>query len=152
MRAHETGLFGVFKHPDVFALFAPDNGAKQSSRVPSGRASTVSIIWSTVCWLISLPHCGQCGTPMRAYKKAQVVADFGYCAYGRTGVIAGGFLVDADGGGQAVNGIHIGLVHYAQKLAGIAGHTFNIASLSLGVNGIKSKGRLTRARQSREDY
>ena len=26
-------------------------------------------IWSTVCWLMTRPHTGQCGMPMRAYRR-----------------------------------------------------------------------------------
>ena len=37
--------------------------------VPSGSAITASMIWSMVCWVIGLPHFGQCGRPMRAQSR-----------------------------------------------------------------------------------
>ena len=44
-------------------------GAITWMRVPAGRASTLSTIWSTVCWVISLPQTGQCGIPTLAYNS-----------------------------------------------------------------------------------
>jgi len=48
-------------------LRARTTGASTCMRVRSGSARIWSTTWSTVCWRISLPHSGQCGTPARAY-------------------------------------------------------------------------------------
>ncbi len=44
-------------------------GASICILVPFSKAITVSVISSTVCMEISLPHMGQCGTPVRAYSN-----------------------------------------------------------------------------------
>ena len=44
-------------------------------------------------------------------QQAQVVVYLGHCAHGRARVVAGGFLLNRNGGRQAFNHIHIGLAH-----------------------------------------
>ena len=44
-------------------------GARSCILVLSGSPIITSTIWSTVCFLISLPQFGQCGTPTLAYKR-----------------------------------------------------------------------------------
>ena len=44
-------------------------GASTWKRVRSGRRMTSSTISSTLCWLMGRPQTGQCGTPMRAYRR-----------------------------------------------------------------------------------
>jgi hypothetical protein len=46
-----------------------------------------------------------------AIEQSQVVLDFGHRAHGGTRVMAGGFLVDRNGRGEALDRIHIGHVH-----------------------------------------
>gem|GEM_PF-6876929 len=45
--------------------------------------------------------------------------DFGNGSYRGAGVVTGGFLVDADGGAQPLDGVDIGFVHDAEELTGI---------------------------------
>jgi hypothetical protein len=52
----------------------------------------------------------------------------------------GGFLLNGNGRGQALDVVQIGLVHAAQKLAGISGEALHIAPLPLGKNRIKGQG------------
>ena len=78
-----TGSLRSYTSPSTRARTNPDRRAASNSfwcspflprttgariwiRLPAGSASTWSTIWSTVCCLISRPHTGQWGTPMRA--------------------------------------------------------------------------------------
>ena len=84
-------------------------------------------------------------------QKAQVVVDLGDGADGRTRVAGGRFLVDGDGGREALDEIDVGLVHLAQELAGVGGEGFDVAALALGVDRVEGQGRLPRARETGED-
>ena len=70
-------------------------------------------------------------------QQAQVIVNFGHRAYGGARVVAGGLLLNADGGRQPFNQVHIGLVHQLQKLARVGGQAFHIAALPFGVKGVK---------------
>ena len=85
-------------------------------------------------------------------QQAQVVVNFGHRAYGGAGVVAGGFLLNADGGRQALDQVDIGLVQTAQELTGVGRQTFHVAALALGVQGVKRQARLARARQAGDHH
>ena len=46
-------------------------------------------------------------------EQAEVVVDLCHRSHGAAGVFGGGLLLDGDGWGEAVDGVHIGLVHLA---------------------------------------
>ncbi len=64
--------------------------------------------------------------------------------------MAGGFLVDGDGRRQALDGINIGFVHLAQKLAGIGGQTLHVAPLALSKDRVEGQGALAAAADAGE--
>jgi hypothetical protein len=66
--------------------------------------------------------------------------------------VAGGFLLNADGGRQAFNQVHIGLVQAAQELAGVGREAFHITALAFGIQRVKREARLARTRQTRDDH
>ena len=61
------------------------------------------------------------------------------------------FLIDGNGGGQSGNFFDVRFLHSAEKLSGVGGQTFNVASLAFGKNGIKSQTRFARAGKSGKD-
>ena len=65
--------------------------------------------------------------------------------------MAGGFLLDGDGGRQALDQIHIGLVHQLQKLARVGAQAFNITALAFGIQGVESERRLARTAEPGDD-
>ena len=85
-------------------------------------------------------------------QQAEVVVDLGDGAHGGAGVFAGGLLVDGDGGGEAVDVVHIGLLHLAQEHAGVRGEGLHIPALPLGVDGVEGQAGLARAGEAREHY
>ena len=85
-------------------------------------------------------------------QQAEVVVDLRHRAHGGAGVLGGGLLVDGDGGGQAVDVVHVRLLHLAQEHAGVGGEGLHIAALALGVDGVKGQGGLARAGQAGEHH
>jgi len=77
-------------------------------------------------------------------QEPQVVVDFGYGPDGGTRVPGRGFLVNRDGRRQALNAVHIRLVHDAEELPGIGGEGFHIPALALGVERVKGERALPR--------
>ncbi|MNC33574.1 hypothetical protein D3C75_819750 [compost metagenome] len=73
-------------------------------------------------------------------QQPQVVINLRYRTYRRTGIPAGGFLVDRDSRGEAFDGVYVRFVHLAKKLPGIRGQRFHITPLPFRIDGIKSKG------------
>ena len=73
-------------------------------------------------------------------------------AHGGAGIFGGGLLVDGDGGGKAVDVVHVRLVHLPQKLPGIGGQGFHISPLSLGVDGVKGQRGFSRTGKPGEDH
>ena len=109
--------------------------------------STISSIESFV---ISFPSIGQCGRPIFAYKKPQIVVNFRHRPDGRARIVRRRFLVNRNRRAQAFDRIHVRFFHLPQKLPGIARQTFEISPLSFGKNGVKSQRRLPRPADSRE--
>jgi len=54
---------------------------------------------------------GAVGLAYAGVEETQVVVDLGDCADGAAGAAAGGFLLDRDGGGEAVDGVDVGALH-----------------------------------------
>ena len=73
-------------------------------------------------------------------EEAEVVVDLRHRAHGRPGVLAGGLLVDGDGGGESVDIVHVRLLHLAQEHPGVRGEGLHIPPLSLGVDGVEGQG------------
>ena len=85
-------------------------------------------------------------------QQAQVVVDLGDRAHGGARVARGGLLVDRDGRRQALDGVHVGLVHLAQELARVGAQGLDVAALALGVDGVEGQRRLARAGQAGDDH
>ena len=64
--------------------------------------------------------------------------------------MGGGLLFDRDGRRQALDVVHVGLVHHRQELPGIGRQGFHIAALALGIDGVESQRGLAGAGQARD--
>ncbi|MPM67874.1 hypothetical protein SDC9_114799 [bioreactor metagenome] len=80
-------------------------------------------------------------------QQAQVIMDLGDRAHRGARVVAGGLLLDADGGRQAFDQVHVRLVEPPQKLARIGRQALHIAPLALGIQRVERQAGLARARQ-----
>ena len=85
-------------------------------------------------------------------QQAHVVVDLGHGTHGRPGVVARSLLVDRDRRRQAVDLVHVRLLHLAQELAGVGGKRLDVAALALGVYGVEGERRLARSGQPGEDH
>ena len=84
-------------------------------------------------------------------EQAQIVVDLRHRADGGTRVFARGLLVDGDGGGEAVDVVHVGLFLLPEKHPRVGRQAFHIPPLSLGINGVKRQRAFSAAGQSRDD-
>ena len=80
-------------------------------------------------------------------QQPQVVVDLGDGAHRRARVVAGGLLLDGDGGRQALDQVDIRLFHQLQELPGVGRERLHVPALPFGVQGVEGQGRLARARQ-----
>src|SRR6056297_66522 len=76
-------------------------------------------------------------------QKTHVVIDFRHGANGRTGVLAGGLLLDGNRRAQAADMVHIRLFHHIEELPRIGAEALDIAPLPLGRDRIESEARFT---------
>ncbi len=72
-------------------------------------------------------------------EKSEVVVDLGGCSDRRAWIACRGFLLDRDGRTDALDKIHIRLVHSLEKLACVGGEAFDVSSLPFGVDGVEGK-------------
>jgi len=83
-------------------------------------------------------------------EQAHVVVDFGGCGDGGTGIAGGVFLLDGDGGGEAIDEVDVGLLDALKELAGVGGEGLDVAALALGVDGVEGERAFSRAGDSRD--
>ncbi len=84
-------------------------------------------------------------------EEAEVVVDLGDRPHGGAGIPAGGLLLDGDGGGEPLDGVHVRLLHHPQELPGVGGEALHVAPLPLGVDGVEGQRRLPAPGQPRDD-
>ena len=84
-------------------------------------------------------------------EHAQVVVNFGDGADGGARAAVGGFLLDGDGGAEAVDGIDFGALHLIEELARVGGERFDVAALALGVDGVEGERGFAGAAESGDD-
>ena len=84
-------------------------------------------------------------------QQAEVVVDLGDGAHRRARVLARRLLIDRDRRRQAFDDVDIGLVHLSEELARISRQRFDVAPLTLGVDGVEGQARLARTRDAGED-
>ena len=84
-------------------------------------------------------------------EQPQEIVAFGGGGDGRARITGGVLLPDRDGGSDAVDVVHVRLLHPLEKLARVSGERFDIAALALGVDRVEGERRLPRPRDARDD-
>ena len=92
-------------------------------------------------------HIAVCRTGTGKEKSHEII-DLGDGAHGRTRILVGGLLLDADDRTQAGNLVHVGTLHAAEKIAGIGRKGFNITPLAFGIKSVESQTGFSAAAQS----
>ena len=80
-------------------------------------------------------------------QQTQVVVDLGHGSHGGSRVVAAGLLVDRDRRRQALDPVHIGLLHQLQELPRIRRQRLDVAALSLGVQSVERERAFAGARE-----
>ena len=147
-----AGLFRVLEHLHMLALAPADHRGEKLDAAPLGQL--LDAIHDLVNGLLAnLPAAlGAVGHADTRPEQTQVVVNLRHRADGGAGVAGGGFLVDGDGGGEAVDVVHIGLVHLPEEHARVGAQALHIAALTLGVDGVEGEGGLAAARKPGHDY
>ena len=145
-------LPGILKHLLVLALFPPDHGGQneKTRALPQGLHPIHDLIDGLAANLF--PAFGAVGNAGSGPEQPEVIIDLRHRAHGGAGAFGGGFLVNGNGGREAVDGIHIRLIHLTQKLPCIGAEALHIAALALGVNGIKGQAGLAGAAEPGEHH
>ena len=75
-------------------------------------------------------------------QKAQIVINFRHRSHRGPGIFRCGLLVDGNGRRQAVDAVHIRLIHLSQKLPGVARQALHVTALTLGIDGVEGQAAL----------
>ena len=102
--------------------------------------------------LDQLARGGGVGLADAGVKEFQVFVYLGACAHGGAWVVRVHLLFDGDGGREASDALHIGLVESAHELPCIRAQALHIAALSFGIKRVERQGRLARSRQAGDDH
>ena len=145
-------LPGILEHLLMLALFPPDDGRQDDKPrpLPQGLDPIHDLVDGLPVDLLAA--LGAVGSAHSGPQKPQIVVDLRHRAHRGAGVLGGGFLVNGDGRGKALNGIHIRFVHLPQELAGVGAEALHIPPLSLGIDGIKGQAGFSGAAQPREHH
>ena len=68
------------------------------------------------------------------------------------GLHAGTALLDGDGRREALDEIHLRLLHLIEELAGVGGEALDVFALALGVDRVERERRLAAAAQAGDDH
>ena len=119
------------------ALAASDDGGHDGDALARGEGGDA--LYDLLCGLAGdgAGAVGAVGLADGGVEEAEVVVDFGDGADGGAGGAGGGFLLDGDGGGEAVDGVDVGALHLVEELACVGGEGFHVAALALGVDGVE---------------
>ena len=148
----KAGFSGVLKHLLVFALFPPDDRRQDDKpgSLSQGFHPVHDLVDGLTADFLTAP--GAVGNAHPRPQKAEIIVDFRHRSHGGAGVFRGRLLVNGNGRGKAVDGIHVRLVHLPQKLTGVRAQALHIPSLPLGVNGIEGQTGLAGAGKSGENH
>jgi len=84
-------------------------------------------------------------------EELEVVVDLGEGADGRTSGANGVFLLDGNGGRNAVDAINLRLVHAVEELTDVGREGLDVATLALGVEGVEGQGGFSAAGGTGDD-
>ena len=143
-------LPGILKDLLMLALLSPDHRGKDNK--PGPLAQRFNPVHDLVDGLAGdlLAALGAMGNTHSGPQKAKIIIYFRNRTHGGTGIFGSSLLVNGDSGRQALDGIHIRLVHLAQELPGIGGQAFHIPPLTFGINGVESQAGFSGAGQAGE--
>ncbi len=78
-------------------------------------------------------------------ENPQVIVDFGYRADRAAGRVPAVLLLDGDGGRKALDVVEPGFLHLGDELPGVSAEAFDVAALTLGINGVHGQRTFARS-------
>src|SRR3989475_2175553 len=84
-------------------------------------------------------------------QEAQVVVHLRDRADGGAGVVAAGLLLDRDGRGEALDRVHVGLLHESEELAGVGRERLDATALPPSVDRVERERRFTRTPEAGDE-
>ena len=94
---------------------------------------------------------GRIGDADARPEEAHIVVDLRDGRDGRARVLRRGLLLDGDGGGQPLDVIDVGLLHHLEELARIGGEQFDVAALTLRIDGVEGERGFAGAGEAGDD-
>ncbi len=85
-------------------------------------------------------------------QQAEVIVYFRGGGDDRARAGAGTALFDGDGRRQALDEIHLRLLHLVEELPGVGGEAFDVFALALGIDGVESERRFAAPAQAGDDH
>ena len=133
----------------VVALSAPDERSQQIALAAGVAAhhQVYNLLVRVAHHL--LPAFGGEGPGALGVQQAQEVVDFRNGAHGASGVVAGGFLLYGDDGGEAGDFFHFRLLQDAHEVLGVGGEGVHVAALTFGIDGVERQRALAAAAKPR---
>lgn len=95
---------------------------------------------------------GRDGVADTGKEQSQIVVDFGGGAHRGTRIAATDFLLDGDGGREALDIVALWLVHTSQELTGVGRKALHITALTFGIEGVEGERGFARAGESGDDH
>ena len=150
--AHKTALSGVLQNLHMFSLSSPHH--RGQDLYPAALRERQNLVHHLIHRLAPdlSPALRAVGNADPGVEKTHIIVDLRDGSHRGSGIAVRGFLVNGNGGRQALNALHIRLLHLSQKLAGIGGKGFHIPALSLRVNGVKGQGRFSGPGKAGENH
>ena len=85
-------------------------------------------------------------------EQAEVIVNLGGGGDDGARAAAGTALFDGDGRRQALDEVHVRLLHLVEELPGVGGEALDVFALALGVNGVERQRRFAAAAQAGDDH
>ena len=83
--------------------------------------------------------------PDSCIQKPEIIIDLRDRSHCGSRVPVGRFLIDGNGGRQALDTLHLRFLHLPEELPRVGGETLHVTSLSLCINGVKRQRALSRS-------
>ncbi len=149
--ADETRFAHIFEDALVVALAVLDQRSQDHD--PAALGQTHDVVHDPVGGLLGddPSALGAVRDADAGIEQPQVVVDLGDSADGGAGVVAGSALVYGDGRREALDLVHVWLLHPAQELAGVGREGLDITPLPFSVDGVEGQAGLAGAGDAGDD-
>ncbi len=133
------GFFGLLRCGCLFRL-GYDTRQHGKQRVEPGALAQIEDRGSEFVHGIAFDHAAAHDAVRGAAageEQTEVVVNFRSGGHRGTRIARRVFLLDGNGGRQAVDQVDVGLLDAFEKLPGVGGERFDVAALAFGVDGVK---------------